>query len=144
MVKGYDAKLYPKTFDTWERVTPDEYAKVKLKADQLRQWDEDMFDITSTAGVLTFAAACVSCAGGYLVLAATFGFPYGYWIYVGLDAVVVLSPLWFTGVREYLRKDKLIIKINLLESVMKLLTAPSDVQVFPMLALAKTGSPASV
>ncbi len=138
MVKGYDARLYPKTFETWERVTPDEYAKIKLKADQLSRWDEDLFDITNTAGVLAFAAACAACAGAYLVLAATFGFPYGYWIFIGLDALVVLAPLWFTGVREYLRKDKLIIKINLLESVMKLLTAPSDVQVFPMLALAKT------
>jgi hypothetical protein len=137
-VRGYDAKPKVVTGETWERVTPDEYAKIKLKADQLKQWDEDLFDITNTAGVLTFAAACAVCVGGYLILASGFGFPFGYWIYVAFDAVVVLAPLWFTGVREYLRKDKLIIKLNLLESVMKLLTAPSDVQVSPMLALAKT------
>ena len=138
MVKGYDATFHPTTFEKWERVTPDEYAKIKLKADQLKRWDEDLFDITNNTGVLVFASACVLCAGIYLVLAARFGFPFGYWVFVGLDAAVILAPLWFTGVREYLRKDKLIIKINILENVIKQLTSPSEVQVFPMLALAGT------
>jgi hypothetical protein len=138
MVKGYDAKPKIAAGLTWERVTPDEYAKIKLKAEQLKRWDEDLFDITSVSGVLAFGAACAACAGLYLVAASAFGFPYGYWLFVGLDAVVVLAPLWFTGVRDYLRKDKLIIKLNLLEKMLSLLTAPSEVQIFPMLALAKT------
>jgi len=136
MVKGYDARPQGASVQTWERVTPDEYTKIKLKAEQLKRWDEDVFDITNTSGVLTFGAVCAACAGAYVVLAANLGFPYGYWFFVGLDAVIVLLPLWLTGVREYLRKDKLIIKINLLESIIKLLTAPSEVQVYPMLALA--------
>jgi len=138
MVEGYDAKPKVTAEQSWERVTPDEYAKIQLKAEQLRRWDEDLFDITNTSGVLAFGAACAACAGGYLVLAANFGLPYNYWFFAGIDAVVVLFPLWFTGVREYLRKDQLVIKINLLKSVMELLNAPSEVQVFPMLALAKT------
>jgi hypothetical protein len=139
MVKGYDAGPRAAGGEKWERVTPDEYAKIKLKADQLKKWDEDLFDITNTSGVLMFAAVCVLCAGAYLVLAARFGFPFGYWVFVGQDVAVILAPFWFTGVREYLRKDRLIIKINLLESIMKMLTSPSEVQVFPMLALAETG-----
>jgi len=75
---------------------------------------------------------------GYLVLSVRFGFPQGYWVFVGLDAVAVLLPHWFTGVREYLKQDKLIIKISLLERMMGELSAPSDAQVFPMLALAET------
>ena len=138
MVEGYDAK--PKVSDEpkWERATPDEYAKIKLKAEQLKRWDEDVFDITNTYGVLAFAAACALYVGLYLLFSARFNFPSGSWIYGGLDAAVILAPLWFTGVREYLRKDQLIIKINLLEGVIKLLTAPSEVQVLPMLALAST------
>ncbi len=139
MVKGYDAKLKVVSEQKWERVTPDEYAKIKLKADQLKRWDEDVFDITSTSGVLMFAAACALCAGLYLAAAVRFDFPGGYWVYGGLDAVAILAPLWFTGVREYLRKDKLIIKIIILENVIKMLTSPSEVQVIPMLALAETG-----
>ncbi len=138
MVKGYDAKPKVSGEPQWERVTPDEYAKIILKAGQLKRWDDDVFDITSTYGVLMFAAACALCVVLYLFLSVRFGFPYGYWVYGTLDAVVILAPLWFTGVREYLRKDQLIIKINILEGVMKLLTAPSEAQVLPMLALSST------
>lgn len=138
MVKGYDAKPRISAEPVWERVTPDEYAKIKVKAEQLRRWDEDILDITNAAGALVFAVACALCAGLYLVLAARFRFPSGYWVWAGLDAAVILAPLWLTGVREYLRKDQLIIKINLLEGVLKLLTAPSEVQALPMLALSKT------
>lgn len=138
MVKGYDAR--PKTGGglKWERVTPDEYVKIKLKAEQLRRWDEDLFDITNTKGALAFAAVCGLCAGLYFLLAAGFGFPSGYWVFVGLDAAVILAPLWFTGVRKYLRKDQLLLKINILEGVIKRLASPSEAQVFPMLALAGT------
>ncbi|OGS58803.1 MAG: hypothetical protein A3J79_06000 [Elusimicrobia bacterium RIFOXYB2_FULL_62_6] len=138
MVKGYDAKPKLKGSSKWERVTPDEYTKIRLKADQLKSWDEDCFDITSTSGVLCFGGLVFGLVIGYLVLSVRFGFPQGYWVFVGLDAVAVLLPHWFTGVREYLKQDKLIIKISLLERMMGELSAPSDAQVFPMLALAET------
>lgn len=138
IVKGYDAKPRRTGAAKWERVTPDEYAKIRLKAEQLKEWDDDLLDITSTTGVVGFAALLAALAGGYLILASMFGFPPGYWVYVGLDAVAVLLPHWFTGVREYLRKDKLIIKIGLLEKMIALLAEPSDVQVSPMLCLEET------
>ncbi|MBI4802559.1 MAG: hypothetical protein HY796_08555 [Elusimicrobia bacterium] len=139
VVKGYDAKPETTSFEKWERVTPDEYARVRLKAEQLKRWDEDLFDITSSRGVLGFGGSVFGLIFVYLVFADRFGFPPGYWVYVGFDAVVVLLPHWFTGVRGYLKKDRLVIKIGLLEKMMALLADPSDVQVFPMLSLAGTG-----
>ncbi len=138
MVKGYDARLKTSGGEKWERVTPDEYAVIRLKAAQLRKWDEDLFDITNPKGAAAFAAACALCAGLYFALAARFSLPYSYWLFAGADALVILLPLWCSGVRQYLRKDRLIVKIELLESMMKLLAAPSEVQVFPMLALTQT------
>lgn len=138
IVKGYDAKPKRTGVSKWERVTPDEYAKIRLKAEQLKEWDEDLLDITSTAGVLGFAGLLGVLVVAYLILANMFGFPRGYWVYVGLDAVAVLLPHWFTGVREYLKKDKLIIKIGLLEQMIAMLAEPSDVQVSPMLSLEET------
>ncbi len=138
MVKGYDAGLKTASGAKWERVTPDEYAVIRLKAARLRKWDEDLFDITNTRGAAAFAALCALCAGLYLALAARFRFPYGYWQFAVADALVMLAPLWFSGVREYLRKDSLVIKIELLERMMKRLAAPSEAQVLPMLALART------
>ena len=138
IVKGYDAR--PKIISglRWERVTPDEYAKIKLRAGRLERWDEDLFDITGRKGKLAFAAAFVLVLAACLDLAARFGFHESSGVFIGLDALILLAPLWFTGIREYLRKDKLIIKIDLLGRVMELLAAPSEAQVFPMLALAKT------
>lgn len=139
LVQGYDAKPKRTGAAKWERVTPDEYAKIRLKAGQLKEWDEDLLDITSTIGVLGFAGLVAVLVVGYLMLAGAFGFPPGYWVYVGLDAVAVLLPHWFTGVRDYLKKDKLVIKIDLLEKMIALLAEPSDVQVSPMLSLEETG-----
>ncbi|HOW88653.1 MAG TPA: hypothetical protein PL037_00100 [Elusimicrobiales bacterium] len=138
MAEGYDAR--PKTAGEakWERVTPDEYALIRRKADRLRRWDEDLFDFSNPRGAGAFFGACVLLAALFAFLAARFALPSGFRIFAGLDAMAVLFPLWFSGTREYLRKDGLVIKTELLERVMKRLAAPSEVQVFPMLSLAGT------
>jgi hypothetical protein len=43
-----------------------------------------------------------------------------------------------TGVKRYLRQDRLIVKIKLLEKVIEELSRPSDIQVLPMLATQAT------
>lgn len=138
IVSGYDAKPKLTGGEKWERVTPDEFARIRLKAGQLKEWDEDLFDITSTSGVLCLGILVFLIAASYIVFARHFGFPQGYWAYIMLDAVAVLLPHWCTGVRDYLKKDKLIIKIDLLERIISMLAEPSDVQVSPMLSLAET------
>jgi len=135
---GYDASPKKTGEESWEKVTPDAYTKVSMKAEQLRAWDEDFFDGTSTSGMLGFIAAGFVCFVAYNIADSFFRFPAGYWIFFGLDAAVVLLPMWFIGTRGYLRKDRLIIKIGMLQKVMKALNAPSDVQVQPLLALATT------
>ena len=138
-VKGYDAT--PKTEPgsaAWTRVTPDEYTKIKTKAEELNRWDEDFFDCTNkrgVTGIAVFGALLVILYCTFLIHCEV---PPGYGVYMALDAAVLLVPLWFSGVREYLRKDGLVIKIKVLEDIMARLAAPSDVQVFPMLSLAKT------
>lgn len=138
MNSGYDASPRGRGPEKWSRVTPDEYEKVRLRADQLKQWDEDFFDGTSTSGAVGAGVTAVLCVILYNVAASAWGFPDGYWFYFGIDAVVLLLPLWFIGTRSYLKKDRLIIKIDVLQRLMKALSDPSDVQVQPMLALADT------
>ncbi|MDA8131403.1 MAG: hypothetical protein M0011_07865 [Elusimicrobia bacterium] len=140
MNSGYDAAPRISGEESWARVTPDEYIKVRKRADELRRWDEDFFDATSTSGQVGLGVTALACAIAYGIAAATFSFPDGAWLPFGLDAAVLLLPLWFIGTRDYLKKDKLIIKINALENVMAALKPGSDVQVQPMLSLASTKS----
>ncbi len=144
MVKGYNASPVTGSEVKWERVTPDEYRKVREKAEALKKWDLDAFDGTNTLGAVMFLLFAGLCLVAYLFVSERLDLPSGYWIYPALDAGVLLLPLWLTGVREYLKKDRLLIKIDMLEKMMRLLEAPSDVQVYPMLGLQYAGSGKSV
>jgi hypothetical protein len=135
MVSGYDSRPELSPGVNWVKVTPDEYRKVREKEKTLEKWDRDAFDFTNTTGVLVIALMCFIGLASYFALAVTMELPDGFWVFPLLDAVVLLMPLWLTGVREYLKRDKLIIKINHLQEMMRLLEEPSDVQVSPMLGL---------
>lgn len=138
MNTGYDAAPRTTGKEEWSKVTPDEYAKVRLKAEQLSNWDEDMFDITSLSGFAGLAAMAVACGVAYNLADGVWNFPPGTAFYFGADAALVIFPLWLVGTRSYLKKDKLIIKVTLLEEIMAGLRGPSDVQVQPLLSLMST------
>ncbi|HPB68567.1 MAG TPA: hypothetical protein PKU74_06645, partial [Candidatus Omnitrophota bacterium] len=136
LIKGYSAHPKSNGPEEWNQVTPDEYQKVQLKQKQLKKWDQDCFDITNPLGF--FCAAL--CAGvGFLIWIGMMGSGQerlaGFWAW---DTLVLFAPHWVTGVRSYLKKDQLIIKIKLLEQMMRFLSSPSDVHVLPMLATQPT------
>lgn len=138
MNSGYDAAPKTSGKEEWSKVTPDEYAKVRAKAEELSRWDEDFFDITSVTGLIGLVCIALLCAAVYAFAAGTWRFPDGTWGYFGADAALVIFSLWLVGTRSYLKKDKLIIKVGLLEEIMAGLRGPSDVQVQPLLALLST------
>lgn len=138
IVSGYDAVPDLTPGVEWVRVTPDEYLKVRAKAAALKSWDRDAFDYSNVlGGAVLFGLMALSLAL-YFWLLFSMALPPGFWVYPALDAAVLLLPLWFTGVREYLKRDKLVIKIGSLEAMMRRLEEPSDVQVYPMLGLRST------
>ncbi|HNW44185.1 MAG TPA: hypothetical protein PKI19_06750 [Elusimicrobiales bacterium] len=137
VVQGYNAAPEFGTGEgKWERVTPDEYRKIKEKAELLEKWDRDAFDITSGPGVALLAVVGVFCFIAYSVIDARIGTEAA--VYFAADAAAVFLAQWLSGTRQYLKQDQLIIKIKLLESVMAALADPSAFQVFPMLLLKKT------
>lgn len=138
MVSGYDARPDLAPGVDWARVTPDEYRKVRAKAEALKNWDRDAFDFSNPAGLAVLAAVAVLGLAGYFLLSFKMALPVDFWVYPSLDAAVLLMPLWLTGVREYLTRDKLLIKIKHLQEMMRRLEEPSDVQVQPMLGLRST------
>ncbi|HNX80612.1 MAG TPA: hypothetical protein PKL77_00500 [Candidatus Omnitrophota bacterium] len=132
LVRGYRVTARLKGVEEWAQVTPDEYEKVKEKDAQLRRWDLDFFDITNHRGVAVFVLVGLFC----FVIWKTFiikGF-YRIAFYWVLDCIVLIIPHWVTGIRSYLKKDKLIIKIGILKKIIAYLVSPEDIQVLPMLA----------
>ncbi|MFH1046032.1 MAG: hypothetical protein V1727_03620 [Candidatus Omnitrophota bacterium] len=132
LVKGYANQPEVERAEEWNQVTPDEYQKVKQKQKELAQWDLDAFDISNPLGFTFFAGLAIFCFFAY-----RYFFMHNlnrYAAYWAWDALVLFLPHWFSGVKTYLKKDRLIIKINLLEEVMEMLAPPSDIQVLPMLA----------
>ncbi|HNT97737.1 MAG TPA: hypothetical protein PKK31_05670 [Elusimicrobiales bacterium] len=138
IVNGYDAVPDLKYGVEWARVTPDEYLKVRVRAEALKSWDRDAFDFSNPAGLAVLAAVAVAGLAAYFLLAVKMALPEAFWVYPALDAAVMLLPLWLTGVREYLKRDKLLIKIKQLQEMTRRLEEPSDVQVYPMLGLRST------
>jgi hypothetical protein len=136
LVRGYDStpKATSKS-EKWDQVTPDEYTKVKCKQKDLARWDLDAFDITNPLGGTVFVLLVIAVLLVWLALRHQPGRIGEFW---ALDCLILLAPHWVTGVRRYLRQDRLLIKIKLLEKVVGEFTRPSDIQVLPMLATQAT------
>jgi hypothetical protein len=136
LVHGYE--LTVKAVDEsekWDQVTPDEYKKVRAKQKEMARWDLDAFDITNLLGCTIFVVLGIIAI---LICLVLLRHPGNVGIYWALDCLVLLAPHWVTGVKGYLKQDRLIIKIKLLEEVMEELSRPSDIQVLPMLATRAT------
>lgn len=136
LIKGYSDKPVPVGEETWAQVTPDEYEKVKVKQAEHRRWDLDCFDITNKLGGFIFIVVGAVCWLVWFFLEAQGNSLAAF--YWAADCVVILLPHWVSGVRTFLTRDKLIIKIDLLKHIMQLLAAPSDIQVLPMLSTQET------
>lgn len=132
LIKGYAAKpVIKQGKENWSQVTPDEYKKVKAMQEQLKKWDLDIFDITNPLGVFSFIVGGAIC---FLIFFFLFLRNERLAVYWGLDCLALFALHWVTGVRSFLKKDKLIIKINLLERIIEYLSSPSDIHVLPMLS----------
>lgn len=136
MVKGYRPKEAFVSEEKWSRVTPDEFIRIREKAARQKAWDRDPLDITNPVGGLLFAGLGVVCV--IVGVALGFGIHWRLGVYWLADCAILVLPHWFTGTRGYLKKDRLIVKIEALQQVMAALREPSDLQVLPMLATRQT------
>jgi len=132
MIKGYKAIVPVKRGEEkWHQVTPDEYRKVQRTTEQLREWDQDALDITNVTGGFVFVLVLAAVVAIGLALAARQPQWGLYWV---ANCLVVLLPHWLIGVRQYLKKDRLLVKVRLLQAVLNKLEALSQAQVLPMLS----------
>jgi len=133
LVKGYHINPVLKSAsEKWSQVTPDEFKKVIDKQNDLKKWDVDFFDISNPLGLCTFLGLAIFFGFIWFKLEINYSHPTAkYWF---INALVIVAPHWFSGIRTYLKKDRLIIKIKILQRIMETLKIPSDIQVLPMLS----------
>jgi len=132
LVKGYDSTPKLKGGESWNRVTPDEFEKVLRKQKELKRWDADFFDVTNPLG----AGLAGALAVGMMITFVFFETSQyaGLFKYLVGDIVILFAPHFVTGVKSYLKRDELVIKIKLFQKILRKLSAGSEVQVQPMLA----------
>lgn len=114
LVSGYDNRVDFGKFqhDThWERVEMERLDQLVELDRKMRKWDADVLDVTSGRGAFV----------GLLVAA---GLAAGAWYFDGDarilfgDGLVLLIPHWVTGVRSILRKPKLMVRVDIIRSVL--------------------------
>ena len=137
LIKGYKAiPDMDSSPEEWSRVTEQEYHKIIDKQNQLKDWDSDVFDITNLQGGLIFIFFTGIILYFAFFLKSVFG--EAFFLKILLNITVIILPQWFTGVRTYLKKDRLIIKIKLLLSLMKEFSRQKNLSLSPMLSIRKT------
>lgn len=135
LIHGYDAKItLNNNKEKWVQVTIDEFKKIKTKGKELRKWDTDAFDITnSLGGCLFFIIAGIVVFVWFILKMEFEGSNLSF--YFIIDSIIIFAPQWFSATRDYLKNDQLIVKIGLLEEIIKYLSSRSDIQVSPMLEI---------
>jgi len=136
LIKGCSAKPEIIGEEEWRQVTPDEYKKVKKKQETLKEWDKDAFDITNPLGIFVFCFLAIFFLIIWFLIDRIIETKIAF--YFALNAFVIFVPHWFTGVRSFLKKDKLILKIDLLQEIMEFLGNMSEIHVLPMLSIKET------
>ncbi len=114
LVKGYDNRVDAKGFDPetrWERVDPGKLEQLKILDEKIKKWDSSALDVTNGLGLVLFLF--VFGGLGFAVVRTT-GFPR----ILALDAIVLLLPHWITGIRSILRRPSLLIRIEIIQTVL--------------------------
>lgn len=115
LVRGYDNRVDLGSYDPtaqWERVDPRMLDDLLVLDRAIRQWDRSALDLTNPLG----SGAFLAVAGA---LAATVVMdPVGLRV-LGVDGLVLLLPHWITGIRRILVRPKLIVRLEMLKTLLE-------------------------
>lgn len=133
LVRGYDNRVDNKRLSPgaqWQRVGREKLEEILQLDKSIRSWDRSMIDITNYMGVASFLAVLLLLGMGVLVAG-------GFGRILALDAMLLLLPHWFTGIRRVLRLPKVVIRASILTHVLDAtvdLTREDEVKILMLLA----------
>lgn len=146
LVRGYDSRRDIKAFYTskeWTEVDIDKIVQVITLDDKIKKWDKDILDISNAAGVGTFVLITIGLFGSSVVLPFIIGF--NVTSILVADAVILLLPMWFNGMRLTSSQETLRIKSDIVIKIEKFFqNIKKEGQIFkPNLMLSKNKSGSS-
>ena len=114
LVRGYDNRVDVQRFTpgaNWERVERARLDEVISLDKSIRQWDRSLIDATNYLG-----AAAMLMVVALLGIAAWF--LSGFARIIAIDAILLLLPHWFTGIRRVLRLPKIVVRAETIAQVL--------------------------
>jgi hypothetical protein len=115
LVSGYDNRVDFGRFDPraeWERVDQAKLDELIQLDRKMRKWDLSSFDITNVLGAVIFVLVA-------LLLGLGVFFGRGMIRILFVDALVLLLPHWFTGIRRILTRPGMTIKVDTIREILK-------------------------
>lgn len=119
LIRGYKSSIDLKAFNAssnWTQVDMDKINDVETFNSKLSKWDKDALDISNGTGFLMFI---LSLAGLWLISIFLRQFSVAreaLAIFI-FDAIILVFPLWFNGLRLIQKQDVLCIKTGLVKSM---------------------------
>jgi hypothetical protein len=116
LVKGYDSRVRIKGFNIdpkWKTVSIDKIQEIELLRKRSKNWDRDVLDISNPLGCFSLLFFC----GLLFFIAIALGVWADDWsitVILVIDTVIILVPLWLSGMRFILKQPNLAIRINII------------------------------
>ncbi len=119
LVRGYDSRARLKAFDVdsnWTEVDMDRIHEVQKLDDRITKWNQDGLDISNILGIATFLVTAVAIIFVSVFLGALTRHAAVASIFV-MDAIILILPLWFNGIRRILKQDNLRVKTGIITNM---------------------------
>lgn len=119
LVRGYDSRVRLKAFNTdsnWTQVEMNKIYQIEEIDEKITKWDKDILDISNGRGFLVFvlvffgfifASTLVDIHPSYRSIGSIFM----------TDALILIVPLWFNGIRRIVKQGNLRIKVGILRQL---------------------------
>ena len=119
LVRGYKSTVDLKAYDAnsdWTQVDMSKIKEVGAFNDKLSKWDIDMLDISNAVGFLMFVLSAAGLMFVSVILRQFSISGEAISIFVS-NAIILIFPLWFNGLRRVRKQDVLGIKTGLVTSL---------------------------
>jgi hypothetical protein len=116
LVKGYDSRVRIKGFDIdpkWKTVSIEKILEIEQLRKRSKKWDRDFLDISNPLGCFSLFFFC----GLVFFIAIALGNWAEDWsitIILVIDTVIILVPLWLSGMKFILKQPKLAIRVKII------------------------------